>query len=268
MGNFISNLIARHTNGGNYVMPRMRGRFEPQAAPVQETAPGYFPGSTPADASAPQPEQSAGQPAAGPPSLHQPSPAAVRAAHIISRYQPSLLRTAPAGDAAESGNAHPVQPPVQAPAGLPQEQPLNAIHPAVVHHSLVLPGTVNNIDNPYADREHPAPGPTQHTGNRSVYFSADPSAKDGPVFPYTGLQPPATLLKTGQQLQAPGRPAGRMERNAPASADQQPRPVIKVTIGRVDVRAMQQPAAAKNGNAAKTAMSLDDFLKKRSGGTS
>lgn len=49
-------------------------------------------------------------------------------------------------------------------------------------------------------------------------------------------------------------------------AKAEPQPVIKVTIGRIDVRAVTQPqAAAKTSSQPKPAMSLEDFLKNKNG---
>lgn len=250
MANFISNLIARHTTAASYVMPRLRGRFESQAGPAEEAMPAWPRGN-----GAPLADH---LPAATGPLPSAPGPAAAR--------PPAM----PAAQSAEQQPAPPAHLTVAPPASLLSLlRPAEAAHPSPGDEGNEMPGrTVNNL---FADHPPPAnsspgaaaafPSQTQPATIRPLYFTIQP----GPALPaYNGNGPTATSA-WGNHFS----PDRNMQRSGqyPIAATA-PQPVIKVSIGRIDVRAITQPAAAKPGTAGKAAMSLDDFLKKRSGGTS
>jgi hypothetical protein len=136
-------------------------------------------------------------------------------------------------------------------------------HTTADNYPATMPtgGTVNNLfvkqpppQNGGPDTPSTAPEHTQPATVRPLYFSIQPAGQQGiALSPYNGNgYPDRNVQRSGQYT--------------PAAAA--PQPVIKVSIGRIDVRAITQPAAAKSNTANKAVMSLDDFLKKRSGGTS
>ena len=267
MGNFISNLITRHTTAASYVMPRHRGRFEPQAGPA-EAAPAYLrtdvpPPADPADdtpaAANALPERPNSTPQSSP---HQqerdyrpPVPPAKRTVVPPETLLPLFTPPAtPLPDAQPS--SHNVQ-----------EQAIPGNYPGPV----AIPGTVNNL---FA--KHPPPGfreantpslppegeQEQHAAARPHYFAINPPGQQGIAFTVdTGNNGKGSTVSSYRENHfSPDRNTQRSGQYSVAASA--PQPVIKVSIGRIDVRAVTQPAAAKQGTAAKPAMSLDDFLKK------
>jgi len=257
MGNFISNLIARHTTAASYVMPRLRGRFEPQPGPAAEAMPVYSQGNiapsadhTPAVTGV-VPERR--RPAATPPSAplvqEGGEPAAIPPANnTIAPPETLLSLFAPAATERPAAQA------------LPDN---GGEHTRADNYPATMPtgGTVNNLfvqhpppPNGGTNTPSTAPEQTQPATTRPLYFSIQPAGQQGIAVPnYNGNGYPDRNMQRARQY-------------SPAAAA--PQPVIKVSIGRIDVRALTQPAAAKSNTANKAVMSLDDFLKKRSGGTS
>lgn len=265
MGNFISNLIARHTTAANYVLPRLRGRFEPQAAAPAEGTSGYFPAEAP-------PPQALRAPATKLPGEEDLPPQ--EAQEPGKAYDPAVV-AATAFVTPPSGVAALFKPPstAQRSTGYLNGQPLqpsfNSREAPGIPDSYALdnrpdpvPGTVNSfiVNNRPAQQEglpETPIGKEQHAALSPLYFSVDQPGRQHSAFTFNNPPAPAML--------APDRSSYRSEQPGAAAAAQS---VIKVTIGRIDVRAVPQPAAAKTGAAPNPAMSLDDFLKKRSGGTS
>lgn len=259
MGNFISNLIARHTTAASYVMPRLRGRFEPQPGPAAEPMPVYSQGNIAPPADHPPavtgalPERRG--PAATPPSAPLVQESGEQAAippvnNTIAPPETLLSLFAPAATE---------RPAAQAPPDNGGEHTRADNYPA----AMPTGGTVNNLfvkhpppQNGGTNTPSTAPEQTQPVTTRPLYFSIQPAGQQGIVL---------------SDHKGNGYPDRNMQRAgagqySPAAAA--PQPVIKVSIGRIDVRALTQPAAAKSNTANKAVMSLDDFLKKRSGGTS
>lgn len=267
MGNFISNLIARHTTAASYVMPRLRGRFESQPGPAAETRPVYARGNVspsaddPAAAAGALPERpnAAGTPPHEPhmqerddkPSVPPANSTVAPPETLLSLFTPSSAGPPAADPLPGSGG----------------EQPLAGNYP----DPIPMGGTVNNLfvnhpltENSETDTPFTQPEQEPHAAARPLYFTISPpgqglafnlnNGNGSTISPqwFNHFSPDRNMQRSGQYSVA-------------ASA---PQPVIKVSIGRIDVRAITQPAAAKNNTAAKPAMSLDDFLKKRSGGTS
>lgn len=273
MGNFISNLIARHTTAASYVMPRHRGRFEPQPGAPAEAMPAYFRAdaspsadNTPAAASA-RPERAEGTPASAP--LHE--------AHMQQKqYKPAVppanRTVAPPETLLSLFTPPATEPPAASPSSNSvQEHALPGNYPDPVP----IPGTVNNLfanHPPPVSREANTPPlppeQEQHTAARPLYFTVSPPGQQGTAFTVNTVNngKASTVSPYWENHFSPDRNTQRSALYSNAASA--PQPVIKVSIGRIDVRAVTQSAAAKQGSAAKPAMSLDDFLKKRSGGTS
>ena len=254
MGNFISNLIARHTTATSYVMPRLRGRFEPQPGPAAEAMPVYSPGNITPSADHTSavtgvfPERRG--PAATPLAQeNEDQPAIPPANNTIAPPETLLSLFAPAAT---------VPPAAQAPPDNGGEHTRADNYPA----TMPTGGTVNNFfvkhplpQNGGTNTPSTAPEQTQPATGRPLYFSIQPAGQQGIAGShYNG---------NGATGSFPMQGSGQY-----SSAAAAPQPVIKVSIGRIDVRALTQPAAAKSNTANKAVMSLDDFLKKRSGGTS
>ncbi|HEY1166159.1 MAG TPA: hypothetical protein VGE90_13355 [Chitinophaga sp.] len=256
MGNFISNLIARHTTAASYVMPRLRGRFEPQPAPAAEAMPVDLRGNV-----TPSADHTSAVTAAlpkGPGRTDAPPPAAlIQEREAPTAVPPANNTIAPPETLLSLFGAAVTAPPAAHPL------PDNGGEPAD-NYPATIPtgGTVNNFFVQYPPPQNggthtpsTAPEQTQPATVRPLYFSIQSPGPQGIAFSqYNGNRPAGSfpMQRTGQY--------------SPAAAA--PQPVIKVSIGRIDVRALTQPAAAKSNTANKAVMSLDDFLKKRSGGTS
>lgn len=254
MANFISNLIARHTTAANYVLPRLRGRFEPQPGPATEAMPAYFPADAapsadniPAAANG-LPEQPTHTPLPEQPVRKSVDPAA---APLVERtvappetLQPLLTPPATAQPAAY-------------PSTNREQQP---VMPANYPGPIPIPGTVNNL---FA--KHP---PLARESGKAYTPSLLPEQEQPAASgsPYFSIRPPGQPNIALTVNNGPDRSMQRSGQFAAAAAT--PQQTIKVSIGRIDVRAVTQPAATKSGAAIKPAMTLDDFLKKRSGGTS
>ncbi|WP_298734388.1 hypothetical protein [uncultured Chitinophaga sp.] len=284
MANFIGNLIARHTSAASYVMPRLRGRFEPQPGAATDTIPAW-PGEQMPPLAEPSPAAAAGIPEgqqghiAAPPAPQQPKDEPLTAPvanNTIAPPETLLSLFTPAAAAPPASTAAPAaQTPVAAPpVNNGRQHPAQRQQAGAEHYPGTMPagGTVNNHFEMHASAEGAATGTpspphayTQTAGVRSLYFQVGP-----PGQPLTVAPLPNGNGDTGSPQWLHHFSAGRQQqRTAPFSAAAQaPQQVIKVSIGRIDVRAQTQPAAVKNGTANKAAMSLDDFLKKRSGGTS
>lgn len=84
-----------------------------------------------------------------------------------------------------------------------------------------------------------------------------------PAAPVPAPAPPSPAIVMVQPVvrSAPLPPAVANGAEAPA-----PAPVIEVSIGRIEVRATQAPAAAAPVRRASSALSLDDYLRRRGGG--
>lgn len=258
MANFISNLIARHTTAASYVMPRLRGRFEPQPAPAAEAMPVDLRGHVTPSAdhmplvtgALPERPGRTGAPPTAALMQEREEPTAVRPAnHTIAPPETLLSLFTPAAKAAPDAQASPDH---------------EGAHPLAGNYPAAIPtgGTVNNLfvqapppQNGGTHTPNTAPEQTQPANVRPLYFSIQSPGQQGIALSHYNGNGPAGSL-----------PMQRAGQYSPAAAA--PQPVIKVSIGRIDVRALTQPAAAKSNTANKAVMSLDDFLKKRSGGTS
>jgi hypothetical protein len=101
-----------------------------------------------------------------------------------------------------------------------------------------------------------------------------PSRQDKPVVQQAAMAPPKALFEIKETVRLEPRPAaypalpdfaaqpGRL------AAPPTPRPVIHVTIGRIEVRAARQTAAPQPAErrSPSAAMSLDEYLRRRSEG--
>lgn len=277
MGNFISNLIARHTTAGNYVQPRLRGRFEPLAGPVTGVTPPYL-----TDENQPAPDDlPASRPPSGIPRRQPPEPGeheqatppvtpAVTRLNTISAAQRQAMPPSPAPETPGRNEQHsttPLKVQVRSSHETPDNNTGNGPAP--------IPGTVNStfIQPPSAEKPEGKQAATTDGGQRrparSLYFSPDDPGTEGPVYTPAPLQASVLVPTAVRRLITGEGDARRPATESYNAPEAETPPVIKVTIGRIDVRAVPQPASAKTAGAPpKGVMSLDDYLKKRSGGTS
>lgn len=178
----------------------------------------------------------------------------------------------------------PVDPPGQPP--MLREQPVLQLRPVVEpplptpvadEHIPTLP-VPQPLQQPRAPRP-PIPTPVQEAEAQQPASIQPP---DMPIPAPRATPPkvteasPLALPKSGAELQPPGPPAPivaplpRVALPMPPIAQrvEQPAPTIRVTIGRIDVRAITPPAPAPRTPpaSAKPALSLDDYLKQREGG--
>jgi hypothetical protein len=237
MSSFLSNLIGRHTQADGNVKPRLRGRFEAEprlAGPSLGDEPA---GPYPAAAA---PAEGPGPGALLPPAAPWP---AIRQAGLPARGGPPADGPAP---------PHPAvgPPPRQsAPDGQPEASQV-ATEQNVNRLSTRIDASEPTGERP-AQPAAPAPEPLAKPAR------AEPNAADWPGPPAR----PGGLLGEPARLpdfqQAGGRNPAR-----PGAPAQLP-PTIKVTIGRIDVRAVSPPPAARPSGGPKPLLSLEEYLARR-----
>lgn len=103
----------------------------------------------------------------------------------------------------------------------------------------------------------PRPARSPSTGTRS----GEDRAPAAPLPPSASTPSPSIVMVQPVVRSAPPPAAVAEAAEAPA-----PAPVIEVSIGRIEVRATQAPASAAPVRHASSALSLDDYLRRRGGG--
>ena len=249
MSNYLNNIVARSMNVAEVVQPRLPQLFEPANSYVAErpdtalqvevqssspTTPNEIsetPARHPAHAEAPPPASYLERPR----HLSQPNPFHSEARRHVSTSTP---------------------PPI----------------PAIDAEAESLPRlTVNDEGAVTFDRRsatQPAPLATQ--SSRIIQPRAPDSAPSSTVRPSsTRVSAPARNARPRTTAMLPP-PASHplLSSTAPASQVEQQPPTVKITIGRIDVRAVMPPAqpAATSRGAAKPALSLEGYLKQREEG--
>jgi hypothetical protein len=243
MNNFFHHLLQRSFAPTPSIQPRLASLFEPSVAPLRGPA---APGEVHAETIAPTapPTLAPLLPASRPPAaasaaLLTPLPAAT----ILSASVPAIV-SAPAWVPASSLPS--VQPAASAPtpadssasraqtraaSAKATREPLNLLQPTT--HPLLI--------------ERVAPRPSDGL------VVAQPSAPD--AAPVSLARAPSTIV-----------PARLAPLDAPREAASPP-PGIRVTIGRIDIRAVQEPAAVGLARPAapgrRPVLSLEDYLKQR-----
>lgn len=291
MKDFLSQLIARSTAPALAVRPRLPSRFEASAQPAGIPA---LPGdstpaaplettvgptrtlrtSPPSDISAQvpsapaEPDEASTSPSAQttPPPPQNHAPARATASATVS----------PAAPAAHSSKlATPVSPAL-APANTPatatvRQSPTAKPLPA---KALLQPSFDSGIQSP----EPPAPGSVSEAASSTIATSAaspepvspKPTASSKPSPPASGLRPESEIANLSSQTFAPpARPALAVRPAsvpAPSAAAAPAQPVVEITIGRVELRAIVTPASPRAVPPTAPKLGLDEYLRQRTGG--
>lgn len=248
MSDFVNNLVSRHVQVEDNVKPRVRGRFEP----AERTRPSLFTQDTSTESygtswPAQQIEPYAEQPAGRLPARQSPLPGAVASPHLPG---------APAGEWEQAMERRPLEAAVrkQSPAG-PSVSPASSEESALVSTSPDAQQAVSKFPQAVAmdlKRQHQdLVEPALRVGSEAGISRAEsPSQLNGL------LGGPARLPTTQRSSSPSGREQG------PAAATPT---TIKVTIGRIEVRAVSAPTPATPQPSAspKPLLSLDEYLKRR-----
>lgn len=269
MSRFLDNLLTRHTGNSDHVKPRLRSRFEPASASPR-TDPGSDPSAFPVTpnefSSSIDPYSADFQPEAG-------RSRAVR----YDRYPKNEPTYSSVGDSA-------IQP------RMPEK---NGWQPVPAVPRMIVNVPVENTVTPQVASGKPIPpeqSPEPRVGNRL----RPESSAEGPVKPSSttvsssfpasraevvkpSIQPftPDNTAPNGvpnRRSVVPETPPGLV--NRPATFEPKPfsdrqqiptPPTIKVTIGRIEVRAIttSAPPAARVATGPKPKQSLDEYLKQR-----
>jgi hypothetical protein len=266
MSGFISNLIARHAGSENTVQPRLPGKFESYAGPGAAR-----------DDDAVTNEQADEQPARQPknkttftPPVEQPSKATEHTVPSPVRAATKLTEQMKQEDAVKA------QQPTPQPS--PSNVPVNAKQQPPVAPPLITPqNTIESITRQKEVVHHTELIQPAHVINQ---ITTEPSINPDSIQPITinqqqdsGAQSPITGDEAGHLPIDPSwlQQLRKTLNNAwPVEQPKEDTPqVIKVNIGRIDVRAVtQSPAAVKATTSPKHVMSLEDFLKNKNGGAS
>jgi hypothetical protein len=114
-------------------------------------------------------------------------------------------------------------------------------------------------------RREPPPAPQDNTAD--AYAAALPSTDRPQVLVPPSAAPPPALVSLQRQSPQPIVPRvgrSRFPQTLPSSAPQQEETTVHVSIGRIEVRAVQPPADGKRREQARSAvMSLDEYLRSR-----
>lgn len=247
MKDFLNHIVARHTNPVNPVMPRLRGIFE-----QEKTSPGL--------------QESVVGVRENAPGMNSISPGGNSSGFTINEH-PTVLplnqqnfeseapRKMPVAEKAESVsssdarvNGHPVSDPFQ-------------------HVKDLVPTTIS-IHNNKGQTHFEGPGKIQ------PIFTAQKENVSAPDLP-GGLKHDQQSMAREWEVQVnKAKPSGEslawardikniISHDPPGTPT--PAPVIRVNIGRIEVRASSQPSPVRTKADPRPAMSLDEFLKKKDG---
>jgi hypothetical protein len=256
MTDFFESLAARARGEGPEVRPRLPGLFEPTPHdPSALTTVSEFIDSPPAPAAPPAPIASPepqNQPRRNTPetpvavSVEQPAPVATTATTVATDREPAQA---------------PSRPPVIS-ARLPLEPP-NAQRPAQAGPPIqTLAATVprHHDDQPQDATNRPDPLPRAIADPDTTRVRRAVEA----VAPPPALGPQPLLRPSTADLVLPEAWRVRPPQSAPLQPERPQETTIHVSIGRIEVRAVQPAQEAKPREPAKPAvMSLDEYLRSR-----
>ena len=263
MSDFLSRVLARSQGQAPVLQRRRASLFEPQPAVAQVESPASRPASPQPAPSAPLSREPAAVMERAP---IQPFPVAVRApaeldATPVSRSEsPVRSREQPREPAEERGTVLVevgLGPPIAAPVARPMAPSFEAsVAPPVVTPGapLARPSAPAPAVTPPVRRRAGVPRPGSETIPRAGSEAVAPAPRPTVVTPL-----PRPPLSSARGLTR--RPAAPVMTSAP------PAPAIQVTIGRIEVRAVQSPSApARRQGPAGPRLSLEEYLKSRAGG--
>lgn len=294
MKGFASNLISRHMHTEANIIPRLRGRFEPEqnsfhedvgAAPVN-TIDAFSEGVTPDENKGPEPATSTstyrpvinttrrdnGKPQPEP----QPEPTQVNfnsAKTVPAR--PAVFEVTPRADSFKPANADPAENTTPNEPGIParrQTAPPN-------QHNFNTKPLLNPVKSNDGGIVWPKPT-TPENGRETMLFAGKKKGSaitessrpnEGPsalqvnetVQPATGFKSTNSGMQSGVNAVSPPNINSNLRDGGQTQFSQAAQPVIKVTIGRIEVKAVhpQVPAPVQQRREPqKPALTLDDFL--------
>lgn len=249
MSNYLNNIVARSMNVAEVVQPRLPQLFEPANSYVAERPDSAL--QVEVQPSWPTaPNEIAETPAKHSVHAEAPPPA--------PRFEPPRPLSQPNPFHSEESRqiSTPTPPPIPAMDAEPESLPhLNVNDEGVVtfdRRSATQP--VPPATQSRRITQQPVPGSAPSATVRLSSTRVSVSARDARPRTTAMLQPPAS-----QPLLSSTAPVNQVE--------QQP-PTVKITIGRIDVRAVMPPAqpAATSRGRAKPALSLEGYLKQREEG--
>lgn len=277
MNNFLNHIIQRHTNPANPVMPRLRGIFEQDNSGANFREDIFDKEKSPEESTRPADILQSDQQAT--PDLAVPVKAS--AFNVVSQTtgltspQPNL------NTELKGTNNNKDKPDLYEPGNGPQKKQENEFSNA--ENNLARPQDLNSFsDKTNEFRNHTVSPNTEAqtpraAGGKNTSKPPTVQATPGSVVEKKDFQPaqesikPSTAVIVNQNK--PSTEVLSWARNIKdminsALAEQKPTSqaaVIKVNIGRIDVRASTQQTPFRSKAEHKPSMSLDDFLKKKNG---
>jgi hypothetical protein len=247
MSDFLGNLAARAVAATNAVRPRLPSRFE--SPPNAESG-----------MRAPESERIADEDRSA---VHSPQPAV----SMVPSPLPAA-RTAQLIPAAHVEGQAALKPPPSMHLPVAPVAPSSSLSPAsVMQPSLTSSPAVAGVPAPVGkETSPPAPQPAQQPAPEPAHAEGGPPPRKPaePVIPQRVVviekQPVAAAVIPASPSSGTGTPR--------ETQTEQPGPIIRVTIGRIDVRAVlpSAPVPARKAQAVSPVLSLDEYLKQRDGG--
>lgn len=265
MNNFISNLISRHIAPANNVMPRLRGKFEAESN-LSNTLPGDISSSV----------ENFTEPTAAAATLPPPPPISQKHTGVEKKEQTFSFESEPDflnqnTDHPEIINDHPVKPLNIAVEEFTKEPVQNK---TLKNDEVAdpVPGKKNDqkenhlvITNYHKTANEEWVIKQENKKEKDVLFPVEPK----PIDPFIGNNEFAiSSHKQGGLLGEPpafNHAKGNQHFVINDSAEDHSTPIIKVTIGQINVRAVTSPqvTAKKQQMVPKPTLSLEDYLKQR-----
>ena len=242
MSDYLNNLVAKSLNRAEVVEPRLASRFEPPRSMGN-----FLAGGSQTDLENTRDERFIGE---------------------TPSEKPLAIQT----PGKNSADARPPRSSLAQPASAPAPTPDGSTDQQTGRHSSPLVGSQSDTPPKSAAVQEKRLPPVQDRRRVDNEPAAMPAAPAPRHFVRTEslLAPEAQLLKPASAI--PQDRAAPLSSAAPSPAEpagtQESAPTIKITIGRVDVRAITpaQPTPRRAPATRGPALSLDDYLKQRSGG--
>lgn len=285
MNSFINHLVSRHVNIGNHIKPRLRGKFEPPAVTENTLPPDFDNDLSSINNNKTEPQNI--RPISKPTfSINEQDHDNSDKHHIddpLYRQEQKPSDQFSESKDLNAGNTKPVQPLATPPGQQGAQLRSDHANDTKSNDTVFTPEINRVLTNPKTgevisrDNDNPTIGnslknepPAIHhningsafSDNSDIQTIRTPGDNRGLQSKLTGQVLPADLkwLKNVKQ--------DLSSRNGVQNNQSSTPPIIKVTIGKIEVRALNQSAPVQTRETPKPRMTLDDFLKQRNGGKS